>query len=185
MDLTGVDLTTETVRTERLVLRPFRPADVDAVFRASQDPDIPRWISASPCPTRARTPASSSRRSPRCPTGPRAPGLLSAVEADGEFVGSAGCLPDRRAARPRARLLPRALGARARLRRRGRAARWRPGPSRLGALRVAPLADVRNAASQAVARRAGFSPEGIVRSCLHYRDGTRGDAVLFGRIAGE
>jgi RimJ/RimL family protein N-acetyltransferase len=43
-------------------------------------------------------------------------------------------------------------------------------------------ADVRNTASQAVARRAGFTQEGVVRSCLDYRDGTRGDAVLFGRL---
>jgi RimJ/RimL family protein N-acetyltransferase len=46
-------------------------------------------------------------------------------------------------------------------------------------------ADVRNEASQAVARRAGFTQEGIVRSCLEYRDGGRADAVLFGRLAGE
>jgi hypothetical protein len=36
-----------------------------------------------------------------------------------------------------------------------------------------------------VARRAGFTQEGVVRSCLEYRDGTRADAVLFGRLAGE
>ncbi len=29
--------------TPRLVLRPFEASDVDAVFAACQDPDIPRW----------------------------------------------------------------------------------------------------------------------------------------------
>jgi PAS domain-containing protein len=53
------------------------------------------------------------------------------------------------------------------------------------AARVHLFADVGNLASQAVARRAGFTAEGVVRSCLSYRDGTRGDAVLFGRLAGE
>ena len=55
----------------------------------------------------------------------------------------------------------------------------------LGAPRVHLYADVGNTASQAVARRAGFTQEGVVRSCLEYRDGTRGDAVLFGRLAGD
>ena len=41
-DLSGIDLPTEAVRTERLVLRPFRPDDVDAVHAACQSPDIAR-----------------------------------------------------------------------------------------------------------------------------------------------
>jgi len=44
---------------------------------------------------------------------------------------------------------------------------------------------VDNTASQATAVRAGFVSEGTVRSCLEYRDGTRGDAVLYGRLAGD
>ena len=48
LDLTGVDLATEVVRTERLVLRPYRPDDVDDVLRAYQDPEIQRWITALP-----------------------------------------------------------------------------------------------------------------------------------------
>jgi RimJ/RimL family protein N-acetyltransferase len=44
------------------------------------------------------------------------------------------------------------------------------------------FADVGNVASQAVAERAGFSREGVVRSCLDQRDGTWRDAVLFGRV---
>ncbi|SEO71401.1 hypothetical protein SAMN05660991_01423 [Trujillonella endophytica] len=41
MDLSGIDLTTEVVRTERLDLRPYRTADVDAVLTACQDPERP------------------------------------------------------------------------------------------------------------------------------------------------
>ena len=51
-----------------------------------------------------------------------------------------------------------------------------------GVARVHLFTDVQNAASQAVAERAGFSREGVVRSCLSYRDGSRADAVLFGRL---
>lgn len=61
-----------------------------------------------------------------------------------------------------------------------------PGPSWRGpgGTGVLPLfTDVANTASQAVARRAGFTEEGVVRGCLAYRDGRRADAVLFGRLA--
>jgi RimJ/RimL family protein N-acetyltransferase len=67
---TAVELTTEVEPTERLVLRPFRPDDVDAVFRASQDPKTQRWISAIPVPE--TSPGSTSRRSRRA-SGPKAP----------------------------------------------------------------------------------------------------------------
>jgi RimJ/RimL family protein N-acetyltransferase len=54
LDVTGIDLTTEVIRTERLVLRPFRPDDEDAVLQGCHDPEIPRWISVIPSPyTRA------------------------------------------------------------------------------------------------------------------------------------
>jgi hypothetical protein len=33
--------------------------------------------------------------------------------------------------------------------------------------------------------RAGFVREGVVRSCLAYQDGSRADAVLFGRVREE
>ena len=52
----------------------------------------------------------------------------------------------------------------------------------LGAPRVHLVADVRNAASRAVARAAGFTQEGVLRSYLAYRDGSRGDAALFSRL---
>jgi hypothetical protein len=37
----------------------------------------------------------------------------------------------------------------------------------------------------AVAVRAGFTREGVVRAALAERDGSRADAVLFGRVAGD
>lgn len=53
----------------------------------------------------------------------------------------------------------------------------------LGAPRVHLWVDVDDAASQATARRAGFTQEGVVRAALDRRDGSRADAVLFGRVA--
>ncbi|MGY2081816.1 GNAT family N-acetyltransferase [Modestobacter sp. SYSU DS0657] len=55
----------------------------------------------------------------------------------------------------------------------------------LGAPRVYLVADVRNTGSQSVARRAGFTQEGVLRSYLPYRDGSRGDAALFSRLPGD
>ena len=182
VDLASVDLTTETVRTERLVLRPYRPEDADAVYRACLDPDIQRWLTL-PAPYTSADAEEfvgvitvSARAEKRA--------LLTAVEADGEFVGSAGVHFSASLLGPGVGygLAPWARG-------RGYAAEaaraladW---ALRHGAPRVHLLADVGNIASQAVARRAGFAEEGVVRSCLPYRDGARGDAVLFGRLPGD
>jgi RimJ/RimL family protein N-acetyltransferase len=173
-----MDLTTEVVRTERLVLRPYRPDDVEAVHRACQDPAIQYWITAVPVPYTlevARTFVEETTVLERA----EGRGMSVALEADGELVGSSGVYP-----RPEGRLGPEigywvAPWARGH----GYAAEAARGLADWaiahGASRVHLFADVRNTASLAAARRAGFTQEGIVRSCLDYRDGTRGDAVLF------
>lgn len=180
MDLTLIDLPTEVVRTERLVLRPYRPDDVAAVHRACQDAEIQRWITVLPVPY---TEADALAFVTETTVSGRAEGrgLLTAVEADGEFVGSAGL-----------HLTPGHLGPAVGYwiapwgRGRGFAAEAAHGLAEwalgLGAPRVHLMADVGNTASQAVAVRAGFTREGVVRSCLDHRDGSRGDAVLFGRL---
>jgi RimJ/RimL family protein N-acetyltransferase len=182
LDLSAVDLTTEVVRTERLVLRPYRPDDVGAVLRACQDPLIQRWISALPHPY-----TEGVARNWACEQAPReraeGRGMPTVVEADGELVGSSGV-----------HLTPSRLGPEIgywiarEARGHGYAAEAARGLAdwalRLGAPRVHLYADVGNHASQVTARRAGFTQEGVVRSCIEYRDGTRGDAVLFGRVRG-
>ena len=184
MDLSTTDLTTATVRTERLVLRPYSPADVDAVFRACQDPEIERWLPALPEPY---TRASAEEFVTGLAVQTRAEGraMMTALEADGEFVGSAGIHRLSEDGRlgpeigywiaPWARSRGYASEASAAL------AGW---AFALGARRVHLFADVDNAPSQAVARRAGFTQEGVVRACLPYRDGREADAMLFGKVAG-
>jgi RimJ/RimL family protein N-acetyltransferase len=180
VDPSLVDLTTEVVRTERLLLRPYRPEDVDPVHRACQDPEIQRWRRSMPSPY---TEADAIRFVTETTVRARAEGegLLAAVEADGEFVGAAGL-----------HVTPGVLGPGVGYwtapwaRRRGYAAEvaralaeWGLG---LGAPRVQLMTDVGNTASQAVAARAGFVREAVLRSCLEYRDGSRGDAVVFSRL---
>jgi RimJ/RimL family protein N-acetyltransferase len=183
LDLSAVDLPTEVVRTDRLVLRPYRPEDAEAVFTASQDPETLRWLPLLPQPyTRADAVAWVAAIAPA----ERADGvgLPVAIDADGQLVGSAGV-------HLRGGRLGPEIGwwIAPQARRRGYAAEaahaladWALG---LGAVRVHAFVDVGNTASQAVARRAGFVREGVVRACLVRRDGSWADAVLFSRLPGD
>jgi RimJ/RimL family protein N-acetyltransferase len=184
MELTGVDLTTEVVHTARLLLRPMREDDVDPVFRACQDPETQHWLTALPSPYTRDAAAHFVLRV--APAG-RAAGtdLGCAIEADGALVGACG--------------LHHLTGGRLGpeigywiapwARRRGYASEAAAGLAAWalshGAARVHLFTDVANTPSQAVARGAGFTEEGVVRGCLDYRDGRRADAVLFGRLAGD
>jgi RimJ/RimL family protein N-acetyltransferase len=182
LDLTAVDLTTEVVRTDRLVLRPYRRDDVDAVHRACQDDEAQRWL---PLPSPyTRDDAVEFVTATTVTAREEKTGLLNAVEADGEFVGSAGLHFPKSLLGPGVGywIAPWARGRGYAAEAADALAQW---AVRHGAHRVHLCADVGNLASQAVARRAGFTEEGVVRSCLPYRDGSHGDAVLFGRRAGD
>jgi RimJ/RimL family protein N-acetyltransferase len=182
LDLSGLDLTTEVVRTERLTLRPYRPDDVDAVHRACQDDEAQRWLPLPSPYTRDDavefvTVTTVNARAEKT-------GLLTAVEADGEFIGSAGLHFPRSLMGPGVGywIAPWARGHGYAAEAADALALW---AMRHGAHRVHLYADVGNLASQGVARRAGFTEEGVVRSCLPYRDGSYGDGVLFGRLPGD
>jgi RimJ/RimL family protein N-acetyltransferase len=175
------------VRTPRLVLRPYRPDDADEVLRAFQDADLQRWL-ALPVPYTADDAAAfvADRIAGRA----EGSGLLTAVEADGRFVGSAGLHVPARSHFPGSLLGP-GVGYWLAPQGRGRgyaaeaAAALAAWAIARGAHRVHLLADVDNAPSHRVARRAGFTEEGTVRSCLPYRDGRHGDALLFSRLPGD
>ena len=183
LDLTDVDLTTETVRTARLVLRPHRRGDVDAVYRGCQDAEIQRWITAIPFPyTR------EAAREWVCEIAPRARaegrGMPVVVEAGGELVGASGLIFGTGRLGPEvgywtvAEARGKGFAAEAAT----ALARW---AFERGAARVHLYADVGNTASQAVARSAGFTQEGRVRAVLDQRDGTHGDAFLFSRLKND
>ncbi len=183
LDLTDVDLTSGTVRTQRLVLRPPRAEDVDAIFRACQDPENQRWLSALPSPYTREDAVFFVREI--APQG-RGEGrdLVFSIDCGGDLAGVCGLH----------HLTSGRLGPEIgywiapEFRRQGYAAEAARGLADWALAHGAPRAhlftDVANTPSQGVARRAGFAEEGVVRSCLQYRDGRRADAVLFGRVGG-
>ncbi|WP_346619962.1 GNAT family N-acetyltransferase [Blastococcus montanus] len=183
MDVTGLDLTTETLHTDRLVLRPYRSDDVDAVLRASQDPETQRWISTIPVPY-TRADARHFVEEVAMRERSEGTGLPVVIEVRGGLAGT-GALhfrPGRLGPEIGYAVAPWARGRGYAAEAAHALAEWALG---LGAPRVHLFVDVGNPASQAVARRAGFREEGVVRACLDRRDGSRADAVLFGRVAGD
>jgi RimJ/RimL family protein N-acetyltransferase len=183
IDLSGIDLATELVRTERLVLRPFRDDDVEAVFAGCQDPDVQRWINIPVPYTPEDARAFVTEESPAQRRA--GSGTSLAIEAGGRVVGATGV--HRIGQHPLGPeigywVAPEARGHGYAAEAAHALADWALG---LGAPRVYLVADVGNAASHTVARRAGFSREGVLRSYLAYRNGSRGDAVLFSRLPGD
>jgi RimJ/RimL family protein N-acetyltransferase len=181
VDLAGVDLATEVVRTRRLVLRPWTAADVDQLTRAYQDEEMARWL-PGPLPYTRDDAAASIGRTTDDRAGGR--GLLCAVEADGVLVGSAGLHLGQSLLGPGVGYwtAPWARGHGYAAEAAAALAAW---AFTRHAHRLHLLADVANAPSQVVARRAGFQEEGRMRACLPYRDGRFGDAVLFSRLPSD
>jgi RimJ/RimL family protein N-acetyltransferase len=185
LDLTGVDLPTEVVRTERLLLRPPRPEDEAAITLACQDPEILRWTVNLPDPyTRADAEDWVRRIAPTERAGGR--GLPCVIQADDALVGSAG-LSWRRDEPTSCPEVGYWIAAPSR--RRGYAAEATRALSDWafahGAAEVRLLTLIGNEPSQAVARRAGFTESGVMPGRLRLLDGSRADAALFVRRRDE
>jgi RimJ/RimL family protein N-acetyltransferase len=164
------------LETPRLVLRPLEPGDVDAVYRACQDPDIQRWTTVpSPyLPEHAETFVLQIS-----PDGWRNDTLYNwgSFTRDGALVSSLGLsFPGRAgfaevgywtAAEHRGRgYTSEAVSA---------VCRW--AFATLGVQRLEWLAGVGNEASRAVVDRVGFTFEGTLRGYLEQR-GVRHDAWI-------
>jgi RimJ/RimL family protein N-acetyltransferase len=170
------------VRRGSVVLRPWRIEDVPAVTAACQDAEIARWLAFVPQPyteedarvyIRECIDAADDRR----------PFAITDAET-GEVVGAIDMHINRMqtghvgywmAAEARDRgLTTAALEA---------ISRWAVEEVGLG--RVELVTDPDNIASQRVAEKAGFIREGVLRSILLNRDGTRRDGVMFSLLPGD
>ncbi|MEW2579687.1 GNAT family N-acetyltransferase [Streptomyces syringium] len=165
--------------TERLVLRPFSPADREAVHAACQDPDIPRYTSV-PSPYTVEDARVFIEET--APDGWRDDTMYTFglfTREDARLVGSMGLVrlgqlrtPERQAE----------LGYWTAKEQRGRGytaeaarevIRW--AFEELGVERLEWYAEAGNEGSRGVALKAGFTMEGTMRSKIVY-NGTRRDA---------
>ncbi|WP_205752368.1 GNAT family N-acetyltransferase [Cryptosporangium phraense] len=163
----------------RFLLRPCRPVDAEWVCRACQDPDIQRWTRV-PAPYRLDDAVGyvTDHVPQSWATGRGAPfGVFDALTGEGlATVGLVSMDLTEGLAEVGYWVAPWA-------RRRGIAtagtlavARWAFGS--LGVSRLTWLAEVGNTGSRAVAERAGFTIEGVLRDRVRVRDGSRADAWI-------
>jgi RimJ/RimL family protein N-acetyltransferase len=180
-----VPLTPTEITAGRLHLRPWQPADADAVLAACQDPELQRWTSV-PVPYEAgHAEEYVTRISPQgWHTGTAAQfAVLDATTA--ALLGSTSLMSiDREAATAEVGFwcVEQARGRGVMTEAVGAVCRW--GFGALGLQRITWLAHVGNAASRRVAEKAGFVPEGTLRSFLVAR-GQRHDAWIAGLLPGD
>ena len=170
------------VRGERVVLRPWRLEDAPAVTAACQDAEIARWLAFVPEPYTEEDARfyiedclrSGEDRVPFAITDADTGGVIGSIEmrVNRMLTGHIGYWL---AAEARGRgLTAEALLA---------LSRW--GFEELGLGRVELVTDPDNVASQRVAEKAGFTREGIQRSILINRDGSRRDGVMFSLLPAD
>ncbi|MGW7455327.1 GNAT family N-acetyltransferase [Streptomyces sp. NPDC054787] len=162
-----------TLTTDRLVLRPFVPSDEDEVYAAAQDPDIQRWTMV---PSPYEREHAHSFVNELVPNGWRdgtAHPFAVRLGAEGPLVAAIGVHVHGPAGYE--------VGYWAVKEHRGKGymteavravARW--AFTELGVVRLEWRAEVGNAASRAVAERAGFRVEGLLRAGIE-QSGTSRD----------
>ncbi|GGU89043.1 acetyltransferase [Streptomyces albospinus] len=167
-----------SLRTERLLLRPFEPSDAAAVHTACQDPEIPRWTSVSAPYSRADAERFVGTVAPEGWRDDTTYTFAVVTRADGSLVGSMGLV---RLAQLRTPERQAELGYWTAKEHRGRGytaeaaravLRW--AFRDLGVERMEWLAEAGNEGSWAVARKVGFQREGTLRAKL-VGGGTRRD----------
>ncbi|MEU3726750.1 GNAT family N-acetyltransferase [Streptomyces sp. NPDC031705] len=172
-----------TLTTERLLLRPFAPDDAEEVYAACQDPEIQRWTVVPSPYERAHARAWVTELSPGGWREDREYGFAVRLGAGGPLVAAVGV----HVRGPQAY----EVGFWAVEEHRGRGyvteavggvARWLF--TEVGAGRLEWRAAVGNAASRAVAEKAGFRVEGTLRAALDVR-GTLRDCWVAALLPGD
>jgi ribosomal-protein-alanine N-acetyltransferase len=179
-----MSLPTPTLRTERLLLRPFNEGDAGAVFALQSDARVLRYWDSSPW----RTLAQAERFIAVCGEIEQAgSGARVAVErlADGVFVGWCclfGWAPEYRSAKLGYCFAEAAWGQGFATEAAGGLLRW--GFAALDLNRVQADADTRNGASSRVLQKLGFVREGMLREdCVV--EGDVSDTFVYGLLRRE
>ncbi len=172
------------LRTGGLILRPWQLDDAPALAAACQDPEIARWIPMIPSPYTQEDAYSYLGHARENWDRGEAYNFAILEAETGALAGSIAV-----------RLLrfgighfgywiaPQARGRGVATEALKELCRW--GVDTLALKRMELVTDPENKASQRVAEKAGFQREGILRSSLEYRDGTRRDSVIFSLLPQE
>jgi RimJ/RimL family protein N-acetyltransferase len=164
-------------------LRHYRADDAEAIVRACSDPETVRWIPMIPNPYTLADAEGFIERTADAWQAGRAAVFAIADAGDDALLGSIGLQdPHGQRAFVGYWVAPWARGrgvASAALR---LVSRW--GLRDLGIVRLALYTLPGNVASQTVAERAGFRPEGVLRNYVDDR-GTPTDAVMFSLVPGD
>jgi RimJ/RimL family protein N-acetyltransferase len=171
------------LRADGFTLRPWEDGDAAAVTAACQDPEIARWLPFIPSPY-TEDDARAFLEHSRLTWDLGEAYSFAVVDDDGQLLGSIGMRILRFSTghigywvAPDARGRGVATTALKTL------CRW--AVDDLSLKRLELMTDPANIASQRVAEKAGFQREGIHRSGLEYRDGTRTDSVMFSLLPEE
>jgi RimJ/RimL family protein N-acetyltransferase len=171
------------IRANGITLRPWREDDLADLTAACQDSEIARWLPVIPSPY-SEDDGRAYLEQAQLNWDLGESYNFAVVDETGRLLGSIAIrilrfsvghigywmTPDARG-RGIATLALRTIS------------RWAVDELRLGRLELA--ADPENHASQRVAEKAGFQREGIMRSALEYRDGSRSDSVFFSLLPEE
>ncbi|MFL6048364.1 MAG: GNAT family N-acetyltransferase [Gaiellales bacterium] len=166
---------------QAVALRPWTEADVEELVRCCNDPGVRRFIPVIPIPY---MPEDARAFVARTVTAGEL-NLAVTDRATGALLGAVGVALkpwDAGMAEIGYWLAPEARGRGAATRALRLLARWTLREWPIGRLHL--MADVDNTASQAVAERAGFTREGVMRSGMLAR-GVARDHVVFSLLPGE
>jgi len=170
----------------RLHLRPYAESDIDAVYACCQDPDIQRWITV-PVPYE-RVHAETYVHEQTADGWRAGTGNSFAVvdSVSNELLASIGLVSvnlRNKQAEVGFWTAPGARGKGVATQATQVVARW--AFEDLGIERLEWMAEVGNVGSRRVAEKAGFTVEGVLRSRLVNRDGSRADAWIGALLPGD
>jgi RimJ/RimL family protein N-acetyltransferase len=180
------DMEPTEITAGRLHLRPYVEADIDAVYACCQDPDIQRWTTVPVPYTRAHAQGYVEQHTAE---GWRAGAgnSFAVVDSVGNtLLASVGLVRadlDARIAEIGYWANPDARGKGVTTQAVQVVSRW--AFDELGIERMEWVAAVGNDASRRVAEKAGFTVEGVLRSRIMHRDGSREDAWIGSLLPGD
>jgi RimJ/RimL family protein N-acetyltransferase len=174
----GPDALAVELHGDSLVLRPWREDDAQSVYLACQDPHILHWMPSIPRPYTRRD--AQAFVTGRLGLGPHQFAIAEhdrpigsiGIRVDDQKIGhiSFWCAREARGRGVATHALRLLCGY---------------ALTQLGAERLELIADPDNRASQRVAEKVGFWPEGVLRSHLLHPDGRRRDSIMFSLLPGE